>query len=505
MSVRSSSAGSFRIQKAGLIRDGFAYSATGGQRIQGVRNGAGEAGFNIARGPLVNGLHQGDSGLHLRVRRSTDVAQILASTALAKSDASDWDFLTDPADTVLPPQGAAEGSITARLAGRTAAGPIAAQFRARPGTNNTTVLLLEQEGISYRSVEAVLFGSDGASACRFLLPDGALGSVPSSARIVSIQPHLPVMGLKTRALMLRITFATPVVWTHPTSDQNCTGQVLVVRAEFRAPIRLVGEAPTYTVVGPSTPLANTPVQPSVRLDWGDAPDAPYPTLTGRNGARHRIVPGLRLGGRIDSEPNGIPAALALGDDVNGIDDEDGVAFITGVVASRPASVAVRVRTIATSARLDAFIDYNADGDWADAGEQVFMSRTVTNGLNLLTFTVPAGATNRPSYARFRLSSIGGLTPTGLANDGEVEDYRIRLGTTNTPPIIRGLAVDGEGRAIIDATFDPEGVYTLESSTTLAPDALWGPETLPSPGSTLGTKLPGDPIGTRQRFYRLIQE
>lgn len=505
MSVRSSAAGSFRLQKSGLIRDGFAYSATGGQRIQGVRNGSGEAGFNVARGPTIDGVPSGDPGLHLRVRRSLDVAQILASAAVNQFNVSDWDFLTDPADTGVPSQGTSEGSVTARLDGRTAFGPVAAQFRARPGASNTTVLLLEQEGISYRSVEAVLFGGDGAQACRFVLPDGALGRIPSSARIVSIQPHLPVPGIKTRALFLRITFAAPVTWTHPTSGQTCTGQVLVVRAEFRTPMRFLGEAPTFSVDGPSTPPANNPVQPAVRLDWGDAPDAPYATLAGRNGARHRIVPGLRLGRRIDSEPNGLPAALALGDDLNGIDDEDGVAFLTGVVATKSASVAVRVRTVAPSARLDAFIDYNADGDWADAGEQVFTSRTVTNGLNLLTFTVPAGTTNRPSYARFRLSSAGGLTPTGLANDGEVEDYRVRLGTTNAPPTIRSLAVDGEGRAVIDAAFDPEGVYTLESSTTLAPDAPWGPETLPVQGSALGTKLPGDPIGTRQRFYRLIQE
>jgi hypothetical protein len=505
MSLRSSSAGSFRIQRAGLVRGGFAYSATGGQRIQGVRNGAGEAGFNVARGPIIDGVASGDPGLHLRVRRSLDVAQILASAAVNQFNVSDWDFLTDPADTGVPSQGTSEGSVTARLDGRTAFGPVAAQFRARPGVSNTTVLLLEQEGISYRSVEAILFGGDGAQACRFILPDGALGRIPSSARIVSIQPHLPVPGIKTRALILRITFAAPVTWTHPTSGQTCTGQVLVVRAEFRTPMRFLGEAPTFSVDGPSTPPANNPVQPAVRLDWGDAPDAPYATLAGRNGARHRIVPGLRLGRRIDSEPNGLPAPLALGDDLNGVDDEDGVAFLTGVVATKSASVAVRVRTVAPSARLDAFIDYNADGDWADAGEQVFTSRTVTNGLNLLTFTVPAGTTNRPSYARFRLSSAGGLTPTGLANDGEVEDYRVRLGTTNAPPTIRSLAVDGEGRAVIDAAFDPEGVYTLESSTTLAPDAPWGPETLPAQGSALGTKLPGDPIGTRQRFYRLIQE
>lgn len=505
MSLRSSSAGSFRIQKAGLVRDGFAYSATGNQRIRGTRNGSGEAGFFIARAPIIPGVPTASSGLHFRVRRSTDVAQILASAAVGQYDSADWDFLMDPADTSLPSQVISEGPITARLAGRTAAGPIAAQFRSRPGTNNTTVMLMEEEGISYRSVEAILLGGDGTQSCRFILPDGALGRLPSTARIVSIQPHLPVLGLKTRAMFLRITFATPVTWTHPTSGQTCTGQVLVVRAEFRSPVRFIGEGPTFSVDGPSMPVVPTPVQPGVRLDWGDAPDAPYPTLVGRNGARHRIVPGLRLGRRIDSEPNGQPAALALGDDLNGIDDEDGVAFLTGVVASKPASVAVRVRTIAPSARLDAFIDYNADGDWADAGEQVFTSRTVTNGLNLLTFAVPAGATNRPSVARFRLSSTGGLSPTGLANDGEVEDYRIRLGTTNTPPVIRGLAVDGEGRAIIDAAFDPEAVYTLESSTTLAPDAPWGPETLPTPGSTHGTRLPGDPIGTRQRFYRLIQE
>ncbi len=505
MSLRSASPGSFRLRHAGLLRSGFAYSATAGQRIVGVRNESGDAGFQVARGPLNDGVPTGDPGLHLRVRRSVDLDQILASAAAGQYRETDWDFMLSAADTVLPSQGTSDGAFTARLAGRSAAGPIAAIFRSRPGTNNTTVMLLEEEGIFYRSVEAVLLGGDGAQACRFVLTGGALGRIPASTRIVSIQPHLPVLGLKTRALTLRITFSAPVTWTHPSSGQTCTGQVLLVRAEFRAPVRFVGETPTFTVDGPSTPAAGAPVQPGVQLDWGDAPDAPYPTLVGRNGARHRIVPGLRLGRRIDSEPNGLPAALALGDDLNGIDDEDGVAFLTGVVATKSASVAVRVRTVAPSARLDAFIDYNADGDWADAGEQVFTSRMVTNGLNLLTFIVPAGATNRPSYARFRLSSIGGLTPTGLANDGEVEDYRVRLGTTNVPPVIRGLAVDGEGRAVIDAAFDPEGVYTLESSTTLAPDAPWGPETLPAQGSALGTKLPGDPIGTRQRFYRLIQE
>ncbi|HEX8203848.1 MAG TPA: GEVED domain-containing protein [Isosphaeraceae bacterium] len=42
--------------------------------------------------------------------------------------------------------------------------------------------------------------------------------------------------------------------------------------------------------------------------------------------------------------------------------------------------------------------------------------------------VPAGATLGVTYARFRLSTAGGLTPTGAAADGEVEDFRVTLAT-----------------------------------------------------------------------------
>ena len=107
-----------------------------------------------------------------------------------------------------------------------------------------------------------------------------------------------------------------------------------------------------------------------------------------------------------------------------------------------------VRTLINPARLDAFVDFNADGDWSDAGEQIFASKTVTNRVNVLSFAVPAFATNRTSYARFRLSSAGGLGPTGDANDGEVEDYRVRFGTNGVPVVIRGISVDGEGRAVL---------------------------------------------------------
>ena len=38
--------------------------------------------------------------------------------------------------------------------------------------------------------------------------------------------------------------------------------------------------------------------------------------------------------------------------------------------------------------LDAFIDYNRDGDWLDAQEKIFSQRALVAGPNVLTFSVP---------------------------------------------------------------------------------------------------------------------
>jgi hypothetical protein len=49
---------------------------------------------------------------------------------------------------------------------------------------------------------------------------------------------------------------------------------------------------------------------------------------------------------------------------------------------------------------------------------------MVNGLNTLTFPVPASAAGGLTYARFRLSRSGKLSPGGVAPDGEVEDYQV---------------------------------------------------------------------------------
>ncbi|MED5447934.1 MAG: FG-GAP-like repeat-containing protein, partial [Planctomycetota bacterium] len=158
------------------------------------------------------------------------------------------------------------------------------------------------------------------------------------------------------------------------------------------------------------------------FDFGDAP-APYPVTLAEDGARHAAT-GPTLGLTRDSEPDGINSAAADGDG----SDEDG-AVDTGetiTVGQAGASVTVDIQNAPSGAKLDAWIDFNQDGDWDDAGEQIFTNTAVVNGDNALTFDVPVTAAVGTTYARLRLSTAGGLSVTGSADDGEVEDHEIEI-------------------------------------------------------------------------------
>ena len=195
---------------------------------------------------------------------------------------------------------------------------------------------------------------------------------------------------------------------------------------------------------PSDTMNYNPVAASVvigvveLLDYGDAPTAvqsgfvhDYPVTLSQDGARHSTS-ALFLGHLFDTEVDGQPDLRAGrdaggGDDEAGVADEDEVSVIVEIVAMRSVSTVSSVSVIASqSGKVDGWIDFNQDGDWLDAGEQIFASRSVLGGSNLLSFNVPAGATPGMTFARFRLSTAGGLSPTGAAPDGEVEDYQLRI-------------------------------------------------------------------------------
>lgn len=191
---------------------------------------------------------------------------------------------------------------------------------------------------------------------------------------------------------------------------------------------------TATIAAPTGAASNGEVEDyqitiSAPFDFGDAPTNNYPTLFAQNGARHRVTANFFLGARIDSEPDGQPNVNATGDDNNptAADDEDGITFLTGLVAGSNATIRITTTLPAgQTARVNAWIDFNRDGDWGDAGETILNDLPVQNGNTNVTIAVPGSALGGTSYARFRLSTNGKLGPGGSAADGEVEDYEVVL-------------------------------------------------------------------------------
>lgn len=198
----------------------------------------------------------------------------------------------------------------------------------------------------------------------------------------------------------------------------------------------------------------------IESDYGDAPDASqsgfandYPVSLLDDGARHAIV-GPRLGASRDSDDNGRPAALADGDDLFAVDDEDGVQFGVIQVGASLAAVNVFLEN-ATAAKLDAWIDFDRNGIW-EPSEQIFDDQDISDTMQTLNFVPPAGMTAGQTYARFRVSSDGNLEPTGAALDGEVEDYLVEI-VTGAPTVESVVINDGEAqRSSVDRvtlTFD----------------------------------------------------
>ena len=161
------------------------------------------------------------------------------------------------------------------------------------------------------------------------------------------------------------------------------------------------------------------------LDFGDAPDPDYPTLLGNDGARHIITPGIYLGAQIDADADGQPITTALGDDDDGNDDDDGVYFPNLPLEQFSESV-VKI-TASAPGYVNAWMDFNKDGDWDDADEHILIDEPVTAGSNWLAFNIPLITTGgllrvNGFMSRVRYSTQTGLSYTGLALDGEVEDY-----------------------------------------------------------------------------------
>ncbi|MEO1615854.1 MAG: tandem-95 repeat protein [Planctomycetota bacterium] len=236
----------------------------------------------------------------------------------------------------------------------------------------------------------------------------------------------------------------------------------------------------------------TIIIPEVGTDFGDAPDS-YRTLLASDGARHTGAEDSlpKLGAIFDSETDGQPSLTATGDDVNGLDDEDGVtvgSFVgmsstteglfladgTPSTTTSPGDVIAFLNrndaagsvipvTVRGEGVLDVWFDFNADGDFEDAGEYIVSGAAVVDGVNNIRVITPATAAVGLTFARFRLSEDGVSDPYGVAIGGEVEDFQVNILDVAQPSLVDDFYSVNEDNVLV---VDGMNLSSLLSNDTL---------------------------------------
>ncbi len=164
-----------------------------------------------------------------------------------------------------------------------------------------------------------------------------------------------------------------------------------------------------------------------KFDFGDLPDN-YPTRLENNGARHSLPtygePTVYMGSGITHENNGKPSENADLDS-----NDDGVSlgnYSLQAQTINAGSITPLKITTHGAGYLNAWIDWNGDGDFDDNLEQIASNINGNSGEINLNVVSPSSTNDIVTYARFRYSYQRDLTPTGSADDGEVEDYKITV-------------------------------------------------------------------------------
>lgn len=158
------------------------------------------------------------------------------------------------------------------------------------------------------------------------------------------------------------------------------------------------------------------------------------------------IAGIRLGASIDADASLLNNATATGDDANNTDDENGVTLTPLLPTGETTIVPVDIQNAAGF--LSIWFDWNADGDFNDAGEQMITAQAVAVGTTNLNIAVPLTAIIGPTFARFRVCTNNTAldncnTPVSTVQSGEVEDYQF---TVSRRLILRKTTLGGVGGA-----------------------------------------------------------
>lgn len=257
----------------------------------------------------------------------------------------------------------------------------------------------------------------------------------------------------------RTNFTAPGI--DPTATQNIVSVQYTGTSSFNYRIGALGTGSTtrLTSLDFSCPVLSFPsTAPQSPQDFGDA-------LLGYGNPAHDIVAGILLGSNNTTEADSYNSPTASGDT-----GDDGVTFS----AMTQRQTATHTATVSGSGgRLQAWIDWNGDGDFADPGEQIATNvqdngpgdSNSSIGIIGLAIDVPIDATTNPTVARFRWSTQDNLGATQIASNGEVEDYQVTIAGTAIYHVAKSstvLDVSGLGQFAIPGN---DVVYTITVTNT----------------------------------------
>jgi len=180
-------------------------------------------------------------------------------------------------------------------------------------------------------------------------------------------------------------------------------------------------------------------------DFGDAP-ASY-------GLVYHILDYVNYLGVVwDAEGSHQSSPEAEGDNLAGSNDEDGVVFPEDIQQGDTSNLEVNVTG---QGFLNGWLDWNADGDFDDAGERIAENVLRYEGTESLEIFVPEDAViTVPTYARFRFTPQLLSTSDGEAFGGEVEDYMVSISASrHAPKAPEGLQFDEVSDAEVSISWD----------------------------------------------------
>ena len=183
---------------------------------------------------------------------------------------------------------------------------------------------------------------------------------------------------------------------------------------------------------------------------------------------------------IRAQADSVNVAHARGSIVRLVDDEEGVSFDpvravfnASLNSERVAEVDFNVTAYGV---IDAWVDWNRDGDFNDALEQQLSRVAVWPGMNSLPIKVPTAAeigfdvagapfgTN--AIMRVRVSRNGGLRPDQVAVGGELEDHLIQLIAGTDPDVGNDLPNGGNATFIWDEDVNGNGRFTSSNGSSV---------------------------------------